>query len=377
MGPQLSIALIVHHQLVSGSGAPGSTLTLAEALRARGHRVDVLGLEIAGSGESLLTHLRFPFAAARFVRRAFRTDTYDVIDASTGDLWMLTRREIANSTTAVLTRSHGLEALGATARREGRRRKELALRWRYNLYHGGWRLHEVRRTLKNADAVLVLNESEREFVTSLGVQRDGIVRTSPLAGAAFSAIPDTSCTQSVAVLGGEQWRKGGRDNAQFITELLQTNDTVSVTWLGISSSGVKGAIPSELQSRVRGVEHFDVESANEIFRQHAVVVLLSRFEGLPLTILEAMSHGCVIVGTAIGGLEELARSSGGVVAVGDITAAVSATTDALVPSTWSELSRRSASAAQRFAPSHVVDVLEDNYRRAIELKASSRKRGTP
>ena len=174
MGDSLSIALLVHHQLEPGTGAPGSTLALAEALRTRGHRVDVIGLEIVGTGESLWTHLRFPLAAARRVRRALRQHTYDIIDASTGDLWLLTRREIATSPTAVLTRSHGLEPLGVLARRDGARRRELTLRARYRLYHGGWRLHEVRRTLTCSDAVLVLNERERQYVASLGVDRDDI-----------------------------------------------------------------------------------------------------------------------------------------------------------------------------------------------------------
>jgi glycosyltransferase involved in cell wall biosynthesis len=370
MGDSLSIALLVHHQLEPGTGAPGSTLVLAEALRTRGHRVDVIGLEIVGTGESLWTHLRFPLAAARRVRRALRQHTYDIIDASTGDLWLLTRREIATSPTAVLTRSHGLEPLGVLARRDGARRRELTLRARYRIYHGGWRLHEVRRTLTCSDAVLVLNERERQYVASLGVDRDDIIRTAPLAGVGFSDAPDAAYSTTVAVLGGTQWRKGGSDNARFIAELLRSHEAVAVTWVGVTSKEIESLIPSDLAPRVRALPSYRPDETGELFRSHAVVVLLSRFEGLPLALLEAMSHGCVVVGTAIGGVEELASVSGGAVAVGDITSAVTAVTTALDASTWSELSRRSAQESRKFAPLRIVDILEDNYRRAIAAKAA-------
>ena len=376
MSESLSIALLVHHQLVPGAGAPGSTMALAAALRERGHRVDVVGLEIAGTGERLLTHLRFPFAAARRMRRALRNHTYDVIDASTGDLWLLTRAEIARSSTVVVTRSHGLEPLGVLARRNGVRRQELTLRRRYGIYHGGWRLHEVRRTLRCADAVLVLNERERDYVASLGVDRDAIIRTAPLAGVAFADTPDAQFSSSVAVLGGTQWRKGGSDNARFIVDLLRTHDRATVTWVGASPSDVTSAIPSDLQLRVRSLTNYQPEEAANVFRSHAVVVLLSRFEGLPVTVLEAMSHGCVVVGTAIGGLEELVEHSGGSCAVGDVAGAVKAVVAALEESTWRELSARTVASVAKFAPSRIVDLLVENYQRAVAHKALPGSSGT-
>jgi glycosyltransferase involved in cell wall biosynthesis len=42
-----------------------------------------------------------------------------------------------------------------------------------------------------------------------------------------------------------------------------------------------------------------------VYRWADVVVMLSRFEGVPLTILEAQRFGCVVLSTAVGAIDEL------------------------------------------------------------------------
>jgi glycosyltransferase involved in cell wall biosynthesis/GT2 family glycosyltransferase len=44
---------------------------------------------------------------------------------------------------------------------------------------------------------------------------------------------------------------------------------------------------------------------SRVYRWADVVVMLSRFEGVPLTILEAQRFGCVVLSTAVGAIEEL------------------------------------------------------------------------
>ena len=370
MGESLRIALFVHHQLTEGTGAAGSTLSLAQALRERGHHVDVVGLEIVGTGESLRTHIQFPFAAARRVRRALRHEEYDIIDASTGDLWLLTRKEIARSRIAVLTRSHGLEPLGAAARRNGARRGELTLRRRYALYHGGWRLNEVRRTLQISDAVLVLNAAEREYVAALGVAPSSVIVTAPLMGAGYCTTPDATSDMRVLVAGGTQWRKGGFDNGAVIAELLRRNRDVRVTWLGVSTSTLAQYVDEEDLDRVSAVPSFAPEEAAELLSHHRVLVHLSRFEGWGMLVVEALSHGCLVVATDTGIAREAVATSGYVVAVGDRNAAVTAIDSALRVSDMAERSLRAASAAQRYAPQRTVDVLVENYREAMRAKAA-------
>ena len=368
MGDSLRIALFVHHQLMAGTGAAGSTLSLAERLREHGHTVDVYGLELVGSSESLSRQIRFPFAAAHRARQALRSNEYDIIDASTGDLWLLTRREIARSRTVVFTRSHGLEPFGAAARREGARRGEMRLRWRYRLYHGGWRLHEVRRTLRVADAVLVLNRLEKAYVSELRGDATSVVVTAPLLGAGYASTPDATSERRVLVAGGTQWRKGGSDNAEVIRELLTRHSDVLVTWLGADQDVVNNSMPETLRQRVRPVPSFRSDEVGELLAGHRVVVHLSRFEGWGMFVVEALSHGCLVVGTDVGVVGEVIASSGYVVPIGDRRAASAAIDSALQESDFAERSHRAAEAASRFEPSRVVALLVENYREAIRVK---------
>lgn len=368
MGDSLRIALFVHHQLTAGTGAPGSTLTLAQELRSRGHHVDVFGLELTGSGDSLWHQLRFPFAAARRVRHALRSGGYDIIDASTGDLWLLTKSEIARSRCVVLTRSHGLEPLGAAARRAGVRRGEMKLRWRYALYHGGWRLHEVRRTLRIADAVLVLNSREREYVTSLSVAPSSVIVTAPLLGAGYTAEPDATTEASVLVAGGVQWRKGGFDNGAVVGEIVRRMRDVRVTWLGVTELSISAHVDPGDRERVRALESFSPSDVSALLGQHRVVVQLSRFEGSSMFVAEALSHGCLVVTTDTGTAAEAVASSGYVVPLGDRTAAVAAVSAALTAPDVAERSHNAAVSAQRFAPQRVIALLEENYRESMRVK---------
>ena len=198
MTPPLKIALIVHHQLELGTGAAGSTLTLAAALRHRGHMVDVIGMELVGDGDSTLNQIRFPWKVAKFLREAINDQAYDIVDASTGDYWLITMKEVAATPTVFVTRSHGLEPLAVAARRRAARLGELRLRWRYRLYHGGWRLTEVRRSIGVADLKLVLNLTEKAYLTEiLGVRPASVAITAPVAGRAFcEAAPDAPLPRS-------------------------------------------------------------------------------------------------------------------------------------------------------------------------------------
>lgn len=368
MSDPLRIALFVHHQLTTGTGAAGSTLHLADALRARGHHVDVIGAELVGKQESLATQLRFPFAAASRVRRALRQNDYDIIDATTGDLWTLTSREIRGNRAVIVTRSHGLEPLGVAARREGAARGEITLRRRYGLYHGGWRLHEVRRTLRLADLLLVLNQRERDYAEAIGVSPAAIAVTAPLMGSAYASEVDATTEARVLVTGGLQWRKGGFDNAHVVREIVLRHPQAHVTWLGVTQSDLEGLLTPLERTNVRALPSFSDGEASLLFASHRVVVHLSRFEGWGMLVVEALSHGCLIVGTNTGVVGDVIADSGWTVAVGDRDAACRAVDAALTARDLEERRERAAQAARRYEPSRVVTLLEENYREALRTK---------
>lgn len=118
-------------------------------------------------------------------------------------------------------------------------------------------------------------------------------------------------------------------------------------------------------------------------RRHDVLVLVSAFEGLPITVLEAMSHGCVPVVTGIrSGIPELVRDgdNGFVRTVGDIEGFV----DRLAAlqrdgELLDRLGRRAADTIRAgFSVDHMVDRYVDLFRgvaKQIEDGAFARPAG--
>jgi glycosyltransferase involved in cell wall biosynthesis len=370
MTPPLKIALIVHHQLELGTGAAGSTLTLAAALRHRGHMVDVIGMELVGDGDSTLSQIRFPWRVAKFLRRAIKDEAYDIVDASTGDYWLITMKEVAATPTVFVTRSHGLEPLAVAARRRAARSGELRLRWRYRLYHGGWRLTEVRRSIGVADLKLVLNLTEKAYLTEiLGVRAASVAITAPVAGRAFCEVaPNMPLPYRLLVVGGQQWRKGAADHAVVVEALLRSDPDLEVTWLGVAEAPVA----SDVADRVRVIERYQPEEFGPILDSHGVMLTLTRFEGFGLVVVEAMSHGVSVVANAVPGpLDLLIGGAGVLVAPGDLNHAVRAVQLLRSDAARAEMGTTAHLSAQKYRPDRVVDLLLENYHEARNVKLAS------
>ncbi|CAB4861271.1 unannotated protein [freshwater metagenome] len=370
MKPPLKIALIVHHQLESGTGAAGSTLALAAALRHRGHVVDVIGMELVGSGESTVHQIRFPWKVAKFLRRAIKDQAYDIVDASTGDYWLLTTKEVGATPTVFVTRSHGLEPLAVTARRRAARLGELRLRWRYRLYHGGWRLTEVQRSIGVADLKLVLNLTEKAYLTEiLAVRANSVALTAPVAGSAFSqAAPQLPLPYRLLVVGGQQWRKGATDHSIVVESLLRANHDLEVTWLGVGTAPVA----HDVASRVQTIERYAPAEFGQILDAHGVMLSLTRFEGLPVVMLEAMSHGVSVVANAVPGpIDLLIGGAGVLVTPGDLNEAVGAIERLCDNDIRAQMGATAHQAVQKYRPDRVVDLLVENYYEAQTAKRAS------
>lgn len=98
-----------------------------------------------------------------------------------------------------------------------------------------------------------------------------------------------------------------------------------------------------------------------------IVLLASDFEGMPVSMMEALSMGCGFVGTRVSGIEDyefhpLAKDCFGVFNVGNIEEAVSRIQQlAAVP-----VSTRQASARQLAESQFTMDICLDRYNKAID-----------
>jgi glycosyltransferase involved in cell wall biosynthesis len=373
---RLRILLVVHHELVEGSGAAGTTLALAEALEQRGHRVEVVGFGLLASRRgAMLDAVRFPHAVARIVHERLVRGDVDVIDASSGDLAYVRHARVRASRCAVLTRSHGLEPLAIARRRQGARDGELRLRWRYWLYHGGARRLEVTRSLRVADRVLVLNDAEARYVeSSLHLPASRVARTTPLVVPLQRAAP-TQPVRDVLVLGPASWRKGGDVVVRVLESLLRGDPALTASWHGLDDpEATRRELGDDVGDRVSCVGRYARDELAGLLSAHRVLLSASRSEGLPVTLLEALSVGVPVVAVDVPGVADLLGSGAGVlVPDGHVEGLVGALRQML----GDEAARASASAvaievARSRAPAVVVGDLLGTYAETIDLKAPSR-----
>jgi glycosyltransferase involved in cell wall biosynthesis len=372
---RLRVLLTVHHDLVEGTGAAGSTLELADALERRGHRVEVFGLDLLGRRRGpVLDALAYPHVVAPHVRRRLARRDVDVVDASTGDLAYLAASRVRPAPAAVLTRSHGLEHLNAARRREGARRGELRLRRRFGVYHGGVRLWEVARSMRTADGVLLLNDAESGYAAStLGVSPDRIHRTAELLRT-LPAATAPPAMRDVLVLSPASWRKGADVAVRVLDAVLRATPTATASWHGLADpSALRDQLDHDVQGRVALGGDFDALQLATLLAGHRVLLFPSRAEGLGMTVLEALTAGVVVVSSDVPGPHDVLEGGAGGVLVpdGHVEGMATAVRRLLADDPWrTDLARRGKERAAWYQAGPVVDRLVDSYREVLLLKRS-------
>ncbi|MEI6701786.1 MAG: glycosyltransferase family 4 protein, partial [Actinomycetota bacterium] len=363
----MRVALSIHHELSEGTGAPGATMELARALEARGHEVDIWSFDLLGGDRGTTTSIRYPHHVAGLVRKA---RDFDVVDASTGDLSWVKRRA---TNPLLVSRSHGLEPLVVAARKAGADRGELDLRWRYSLYHGGFRLREVNRSLKVADCIVVLSQAEADYCSGLQIDSSHITLGT-------SALPAWLCNQPAAspgdhrvlvLLGGTAWRKGADIAIAALEPLLLRHPDLLVRWLGANEGDVARLVSTEHQTRFQPIQNYLQSDLPQIFADATMALLCSRVEGMPLSLLEAAAFAVPVITSDIPGNSDLLHMSQGglLVPVGNSDAASEAIEHLLnAPHLRVTLGNAAFNDVQTRTWDHVAASTEAMYRRAIESR---------
>lgn len=308
----MRILLTLHCTLDPNSGAPGTTLHLAKQYRRRGHEVDVLGFDdllpewIPQQGKMVA----FPWAIACRLARA----RYDVIDASTGDAWLVgTLRRVfpAGVRRALLvTRSHGLEHTADERCRANAEAGGESLSWKYPLYHGGYRLWEVERSLRAADVALFLKTADATFaVEQLGVaHRHTRVVRNGISDALIGLPAPTSSRGKgrIAVIGSYLPMKGIAQAAAALNAWLPRHDewTVSFLGTGVSEAVVLADYAPGLHPRISVESRYENDDLPHLLAGHQIHLFPTLSEGGPLALVEAMACGLAPVASDIPGVAD-------------------------------------------------------------------------
>jgi glycosyltransferase involved in cell wall biosynthesis len=375
----LRILLTIHHDLDLNTGAPGSTLQLGNALRRQGHQVSVVGFDkFPIHLDPPLNQLAFPIYASAHVRRSLRRGLMDVVEASTGDLWLLPRIAITKARAVVVTRSHGLEHLVHLQQLDAAKRGELTLRRRYFIYHGGIRLPQVARSLRIADISVFPNAPERQWaIDNLRVRPDRSAVAPNGVAPELVGLPlgDADAVPRIAVLGGFMWRKGAETAATALSEVLKRMPSHEASWLGADPAEVAGALDPAVRDRVRVLPRYELVELPSLLRKHEILLFLSRAEGFGNVVIEGMACGLIPIASDIPGPRDIlnGKDAGILVPVGDVGAAVDAVNYLLEhPEERQQMRQRAHTLAQSYSWDAIADGRVALYRRLLADKLAQK-----
>ena len=354
----MRILKTVHCELDLDAGGPGVTLRLADAYRAAGHDVvmcsfDDLPARLSPIQKSLL----FPHLVARRASKIASRGALDVIDAFTGDASVYATVTKRVGRPLLVTRSHGLEHTmhESTLARANDSGEQLS--WKYPLYHGGYRLWEVARSLRLADVSLFLNEHDRQTaIARLQVQPQSAVLMRNGIADELIALPPPGPVNGhlrIAVIGSYIDRKGITFAAEALNRVLPKHPTWSVTFLGTGCEPARvfRDYDPALHDRITVVPHYSNRGLPKILASHQVHLFPTLMEGGPLSLLEAMACGLVPVVTRVPGPIDVVRDGHDALLVPpEDSTAIVATLEKLAaqPALLEQLRRNAHKTAQRY-----------------------------
>ena len=373
--------MTIHHDLDRDAGAPGVTIRLAEHYAAAGHDVEVLSFDdLPTRVPPRLRPLVFPTFVVARVRRRMRSGALDVVDASSGDSAFLDHTSASFRRTLLAVRSHGLEHTSDRRFRAEAAAGMLRLSWRHSIYHGGYRLREVARSMRRADVALVLNESDRSVVVDelrVAPQRvcmvpNGVPERLVLDENTSAGLANAAVTRIVQ-LGNYIPRKGIRYGGAALAAVLARKPGIRVAFLGTGCppSRVLADFDPSLHQRIDVVARYRNEDLRELLGRGDINLLPTLSEGFPGALLEAMARGIPSVVTSAPGTSELCRDGRNALVVRPRDPyAIQEALELLVdsPALRNRLSRAAVATARRYTWPRVASLNLDIYQRHLAGK---------
>lgn len=190
--------------------------------------------------------------------------------------------------------------------------------------------HRVKRFLNGADCILILGEYWRSFIAEQ-VEDETKIHVLYNAVNVPERNPYDPGACQLLFLGEVGERKGVYDLLEAVKRIdAQLPEKTQLLLYGTNPDGdIQQRISNHgLDGRVKYCGWADRAKKEDVFSQTAVSVLPSYYEGLPMTILEAMAHGIPCVSTNVAAIPEAVDDQSGLlVQPGDIPALADAILD--------------------------------------------------
>jgi glycosyltransferase involved in cell wall biosynthesis len=188
---------------------------------------------------------------------------------------------------------------------------------------GGLRRRWVETLFRESDAVVVLGDSWADFAREhLRVEMPVVIRNGVAGIPNLKQSAGSGDGLRLAFVGRVGEGKGTFDLIRALGELSNHNWTLEVAGDGNLDQALSEAVAAGISDRVVVHGWCSRREVERILGEADVFVLPSRAEGLPLSLLEAMSAGAVVVATPVGAIPEVITDgeNGLLVPPGDVEA---------------------------------------------------------
>ena len=177
-----------------------------------------------------------------------------------------------------------------------------------------WKAVEVEHSV---DGFVVISNNLRNFLVNQGVSpyrirlaRNASVVAPPSKEAALELLKQKSerhpsgAPIKLLFAGRADYQKGITRLKLLADELLATGVPFELTFVGGSVLQAERVTWPKEVVRLMPATH-DEEQLASYYAEADIFVLLSRWEGVPLSLLDAMAHGCIVIATDVGAVSEL------------------------------------------------------------------------
>jgi len=162
----------------------------------------------------------------------------------------------------------------------------------------------VKTVLNNADAILVLSSQWKKFISNKCDNKNIEILYNPVKLQEFYEKNNTTCQINVLFMGRIGKRKGAYDTIEAAKLLTNTNIKIDMYGDGEVENAKNIVALSNLEERVKINGWITGEKIDLAYKNADLFILPSYDEGLPMSILEAMSHSLPVISTNIAGIPD-------------------------------------------------------------------------
>jgi len=290
---------------------------LREEFTALGHSCDLLWSSDIGPtpASRQIRQAVSPLMAGRAIARREGRRSYDIIDVASAEGLTLGLLDLipVRDRAAYICRSHGLEQLNYARmlddHREGLRSKS----WTRRVWYPLSRLTQVAAAARLADALIVLNDPDRQYALEHGWQPPDRVTVVPHGVSARfiddAPAPDAPRGAGLLFCGTWDYMKGTPYVCAAMRLLHDRGAALPLTVLGPGMPGdrVLADFDPVVRPLVTVIERVPEERVMAEFRRHDALLFASTYEGFGMVVIEAMSQCLPLVATPAGCAASLVR----------------------------------------------------------------------